>query len=175
MSRPRTALAALVLCAASLTALTACSSSPTSTGSSTGSGPAASASQAPAASSNVARPTNMCALLSTKEASAAFGTQIATTYKGESSCDYSGGDEAFDLTLAPTEIGGFANEVKLLQLDIGATKPISGVGDEAAGNAKGIAFRVGSVIMDMQVSIGTTRTTEAMLTAAAKTVIGHLG
>jgi hypothetical protein len=117
----------------------------------------------------------MCALLSTSEATTAIGASIATAYKGESSCDYSGADEAFELDLAPTEIGSFSTELTLLKLDVGKLKPVSGLGDEAAGNARGLAFRKGSLIMDLQVTIGTTRATEAQLEAVAKVVLSHLG
>jgi hypothetical protein len=175
MLRPRIALAALALCAASL-ALTACSSSPSAAaGAASGSGDIASTSQAPAAaSSNVARPKDMCALLSKKEASAAFNSVIATTYKTAGNCDYSGEDDGFGLTLAPNVLA-FADEVKLLELDVDKTHSIAGVGDEAAGNAKGIVFRKGSVVIDIEVNTGHDRITEAMLTAAAKTVVSHLG
>jgi hypothetical protein len=171
MLRPRTVLVVLALCTFPLAALTACSSSsPSSPASAAGSKTSNSGS-----SSAVKRPTDMCALLSTSEASTAMDTSISTTYKSESGCNYAGEDLNFATELAPTEIGSFATELSLLKLDIGKTSPIAGVADEAAGNANGLAFREGSVIIDIQTDPGTTSTTEAEMIAAAKVMIGHLG
>ncbi|HXR43905.1 MAG TPA: hypothetical protein VN759_03805 [Pseudolysinimonas sp.] len=126
-------------------------------------------------SSDVARPTDMCSLLSIAEATAALGSDIATTYPSDTSCDYSGEDDAFETQLAPTELPSFSGNLKLLQLDVGKTSPISGLGDQAAGNAKGLQFQKGSVIIDIQVTIGTERITEDQLVAVAKVMLSHLG
>jgi hypothetical protein len=174
MRRPRTALIALALCALPLAALTACSSSPSkSAASSSDSG--SSGSKSSGTTSNVKRPTDMCALLSTAEASADTHSKIATTYKAENSCGYSGEDLHFAVRLVPTEIDSLATDEKLLSLDIGKMSPISGVGDEAAGNAKGLDFRTGSVIIDVETDPGTTNTTQDEMVAVAKTVLSHLG
>jgi hypothetical protein len=173
MLRPRTALVALALCALPLAALTACSSSPSkSAASSSGSGSAGSKSTT---TSNVKRPTDMCALLSTAEATTDTHSKISTTYKAENSCGYSGEDLHFAVRLVPTEIDSLATDEKLLSLDIGKMSPISGVGDEAAGNAKGLDFRTGSVIIDVETDPGTTNTTQDEMVAVAKTVLSHLG
>jgi hypothetical protein len=172
MLRTRSALVILALSALPLSALTACSSA--SSGSSSDSTSAAASSDS-GSSSTVARPTDMCALLSTAEATTALGTDIATTYKGETSCDYSGEDEAFETDLSPTELPKFSDNEKLLKLDVGSLTPITGLGDQAAGNAKGLLFQKGSVIIDIQVSIGTDRTTEDQLVALAKVMLSHLG
>jgi hypothetical protein len=183
MLRSRTALLVLALIATPL-ALAGCSSAATSlaggssAGSSSGSAGSVSSGSSSAASAgpSVARPADMCALLSTAEATTALGTDIATTYEAEhTACNYDGEDESFSTQLAPTEIGSFATAVKLLELDIDATHPISGVGDQAAGNAKGIAFRKGSVIIDIQIDMGTDHTTEDQVIAMAKIMSSHLG
>ena len=175
MSRPRTAVIALALCALPLAALTACSSTSTGT-SGSGSGSKSSSSSGSSTNTNVARPTDMCALLSVSEASTAFATKISSTYAPEKTgCNYDGEDLHFDTSLAPTAITTFSEETSLLKLDIGAMSTISGVGDQAAGNGKGIAFRVGSVFIDIETEPGTTSTTQAQMVAAAKVMVSHLG
>ncbi len=175
MPRPRKAALVLALCALPLAALTACSSS-TGSASSGSSGSKSSGSSGTSASSNVARPKDMCALLSTAEASTAFATKISSTYAPEKTgCNYDGEDLHFDTMLTPTEIDSFGADASLLKLDIGKLATISGVGDQAAGNAKGIVVRVGKVMFDLETEPGTTSTTQDQIVAAAKVMVSHLG
>jgi hypothetical protein len=177
MPRLRPALAALALCVVPLAALTACSTggasgaaAPAASSASTGT---ASGSAAGSGTASVATPTDMCALLSTDEATAAVGTSIAGAVKADTACSYSGEDAAFSVTLSPDAVD-FALAKKLLALDVDDLAPVSGVGDQAAANDKGIVFRDGKVIISIQVDIGTDVIHQDQLVALATTILGHL-
>ncbi len=179
MLQTRTALVGLAIVTLSVAALTGCSTAASSKSSSSTASSASSKSSASStsggssSSSTVARPTNLCSLLSAAEAESVFGDSYGTPYESENYCGFTGDTEKFDLNLSPTEVN-WNTAVSIAKVQYDKLTPVSGVGDQAVEAPNFLQFRKGSLVFSIEDPDGDGNNSDKYI-ALAKIVLSHLG